>query len=554
MPFTVQDLIENQPSPLTITLDEPLQKALDLMTSNDYTQLPVVDKLGVLRGIVSGNSILDALMKWRVPIDKLTVKAALITQTKKYRPSDDLFELLDDLSKTYVVLIVNGDGHLVGIVTSFDTTEYFRQQAEDMMLAEDIESALKEHIKFVHSDEKGNIDDNSLNEIIAKVLGNKGNDKDRAKAILAKYLKASSPSLAFNAPLFEETFASTKPHPPTFEKLTLHDYIQLITHPSQWPSYSEIYSIDRDSLHQMLEEVRNIRNSLAHFRDDITPAHREKLRYCANWLNGLQLEAKAPIDQGTAFVPNNDEILSAEDSLTTEDSRYAPLAFALQSQPASYKTVNLTFKEIESIIHDTLPASALRHRAWWANDEQSHVQSQGWLDAGWRVSSVNMSQHHVTFSRTQEREKAYITFFSELLEAVQKAAPFALKEMRVSGSNWHSVYSLNPPGGADINYSFTWSRRFRVELYIDTGNKEKNKQIYDGLHAQKAEIERNLAQELAWERLDQRRASRIVWYHEGSIADSKEALAALREWAVNATIAFQKVITNPAIKLLEAVK
>ncbi len=48
-----------------------------------------------------------------------------------------------------------------------------------------------------------------------------------------------------------------------------------------------------------------------------------------------------------------------------------------------------------------------------------------------------------------------------------------------------------------------------VELYIDRGEKEENKRIFDQLHARQEEIEKTFGCTLSWERLDNKRACRI---------------------------------------------
>ena len=56
---------------------------------------------------------------------------------------------------------------------------------------------------------------------------------------------------------------------------------------------------------------------------------------------------------------------------------------AVRTQP-----VTLTFAEIEHILGDSLPPSASKHEAFWANNAKRHVHAAAWLDTGWRVQSV----------------------------------------------------------------------------------------------------------------------------------------------------------------------
>jgi hypothetical protein len=80
--------------------------------------------------------------------------------------------------------------------------------------------------------------------------------------------------------------------------------------------------------------------------------------------------------------------------------KYDPLMSYLESQHD--QIMLLRFEAIESIIGQKLPRSAYQHRAWWSNEtEVTHVQARSWLDSGWRVASVDISQELVQFARCQ---------------------------------------------------------------------------------------------------------------------------------------------------------
>lgn len=60
----------------------------------------------------------------------------------------------------------------------------------------------------------------------------------------------------------------------------------------------------------------------------------------------------------------------------------------------------LTFARLERILGRPLPASARRHRAWWANESQgSHSQARSWMGAGWVVDAVDPQSGSVRFRR-----------------------------------------------------------------------------------------------------------------------------------------------------------
>ena len=74
------------------------------------------------------------------------------------------------------------------------------------------------------------------------------------------------------------------------------------------------------------------------------------------------------------------------------------------------------------------------------------------------------------------------------------------------------------------------SGRARVGFYIDVGDQTRNKAIFDGLRDQKDDVERAFGEELDWQRLDNRRASRIYVTRDGSVEGSDRELNELADW------------------------
>lgn len=80
--------------------------------------------------------------------------------------------------------------------------------------------------------------------------------------------------------------------------------------------------------------------------------------------------------------------------------KYTPLEIFLRDIPEHQKEATLTFKQIEIIINDSLPPSAYEYQAWWANEKDPHQpEKQAYMNAGWRVETVNLLERWVRFIR-----------------------------------------------------------------------------------------------------------------------------------------------------------
>jgi hypothetical protein len=80
-------------------------------------------------------------------------------------------------------------------------------------------------------------------------------------------------------------------------------------------------------------------------------------------------------------------------------NKYDDLSEHLSRQ--SGQVVEMKFSEIESIINDSLPSSARKHRAWWSNNPSNSVITHAWLNAGFQTEKVDMAAQRLLFRRVK---------------------------------------------------------------------------------------------------------------------------------------------------------
>ena len=92
-------------------------------------------------------------------------------------------------------------------------------------------------------------------------------------------------------------------------------------------------------------------------------------------------------------------------------SKYEPLLQHLAGTRAKY--LDLSFPEIEVILATPLPPSARRHQAWWANQQgEGHVQSNAWMDAGFRTENLDLTSETVSFRKVPELDERFVDALS----------------------------------------------------------------------------------------------------------------------------------------------
>jgi len=139
--------------------------------------------------------------------------------------------------------------------------------------------------------------------------------------------------------------------------------------------------------------------------------------------------------------------------------------------------------------------------------------------------------------------KKYLEFYSKLVDEYKKINP-RWRKVKPQPQNWLSFGAGK--GGLSFVWAFKRNNRFAIELYIDTGDKNKNERIFEELEKHKDKIE-NEIKGLIWERMEEKRACRIAIYKniKGNIKYlSEEDYPEIIEWASKTMKEFSNVLSR----------
>ncbi len=155
------------------------------------------------------------------------------------------------------------------------------------------------------------------------------------------------------------------------------------------------------------------------------------------------------------------------------------------------------------------------------------------------VSAPNEWQKPVPPGEITDRARAYNEFFGRLIEEFKKAYPGVTRARSSGGQSWISV----PAGKSGFNFAWMFKQggRFAVELYVDLGEQGATKRSFDLLSDSREEIEEQVECQIEWDRMDDRRASRIFVARDGDIFASDTKLRELHEWGLKLMPRFRDV-------------
>lgn len=248
--FTADDVLSHSTeatpgNPVTARLEDSIQEALTIMLENDFDQLPVVSDRGV-EGAVTYKSVAKYAKSMDEPdFDETSVKFALDRNPEFVDSERDIFELFDTLAEDDFVLI--GDSNrLDGMLTRYDVFYFLEDQVEPILQIGEIEESLRYLFRT------------SCDNLEQRI---------------------------------EDTFADRAEHdesyhlPEKVEDFTFDEYrMFMMRNLDELPPH---LSRDRDMVEDLLEDVRDIRNALLHFRSDADEVDRDQIDIAHSYFTGI---------------------------------------------------------------------------------------------------------------------------------------------------------------------------------------------------------------------------------------------------------------------------
>jgi len=141
--------------------------------------------------------------------------------------------------------------------------------------------------------------------------------------------------------------------------------------------------------------------------------------------------------------------------------------------------------------------------------------------ADYVISMADKTQEDLSAqSKNQERHKLRFEFWNLLLPRFKGKTPI-YQGISPSKDHW---LSSGGTGIAGLNYACLITKDHAgIELAINKTSKEENKIIFDEIYKFKDQIEQDFGHQLSWERLDDKKMSRIAFYKKGlSVFDKND--------------------------------
>lgn len=202
---------------LTISRDKTVEEAITMMLMHRFSQLPVTQDRRRIDGMISWRSI----GRVRARGGDCEFVRECLEDVHILDQDAPFFEAVDAITEREVVLVRGRDRTIVGIVTTSDLSRGYHQKAAPFLLLEEVEDRIRVLITRSFS---------------AEDIQKAGRPSDKSREIEGA------------------------------SDLTFGEYVRLLESDKNWKRLG--WRIDRKLFVALLEDVREVRNDVMHFRPD----------------------------------------------------------------------------------------------------------------------------------------------------------------------------------------------------------------------------------------------------------------------------------------------
>ena len=133
----------------TVQPQQSIGVAIERMVAGEYSQLPVVDSFGRLKGIITWESIAHAQFRHRPEF----VAEAMLSNPHSCKEGEELFARIDDIQRRGFLIVVDGENVVAGILTAGDLSGELRNRVQPFTVLEEIERRLRRAVSRLSIDE-----------------------------------------------------------------------------------------------------------------------------------------------------------------------------------------------------------------------------------------------------------------------------------------------------------------------------------------------------------------------------------------------------------------
>ncbi len=142
---------------------------------------------------------------------------------------------------------------------------------------------------------------------------------------------------------------------------------------------------------------------------------------------------------------------------------------------------------------------------------------------------------------SNETNELYRNFFQNLLNELREKHRFTNAKTGQPQS-WYGFTSGIK--GCVYGCSFAKGSKVRAEVYIDTPSQELNKDVFRKFELERQELTKQFGEELQFEELPTKRASRIAVYREGDIWADTQTLDEIKNWCIEKLLKLKYVFND----------